>query len=78
MSTFSYVKYDEESTKQSEEIKALCEQLEAKMKTLGNGRYQAIALTHLETAFAFCGKAIRDVQMSKGSQAAHVPERTND
>ncbi|XGC82021.1 hypothetical protein ACES2L_05925 [Bdellovibrio bacteriovorus] len=76
--TFSYIKYDETSIKQSEEIKELCEQLEAKIQKLGAGRYQSLALTHLEISFACCGKAIRDNQIQRGSMVDHVAERTNE
>ncbi|WP_413581071.1 hypothetical protein [Bdellovibrio sp. HCB288] len=76
--TFSYVKYDEQATAKSEEIKGLCEQLETKIQGLGAGRYQSLALTHLEIAFAMCGKALRDIQIQRDSQTEHVAERTNE
>ncbi len=74
--TFSYIKYDEKTTQQSEEAKATCEKLESQIKELGQGRYQSLALTHLEIAYAMIGKALRDNQIAKNeSETAHLPER---
>ena len=76
--TFTYVKYDEQLVQQSEEIKGLCEQLETKIQAMGAGRYQSLALTHLEIAFAMCGKALRDIQYQRNAKTEHVAERTNE
>lgn len=77
-STFSYIKYDADSVAQSEKIKVLCEQLEAEIGKLGAGDYTTNALTHLEISFMMVGKQIRNNQLQREPQAAHVPERTNE
>lgn len=76
--TFSYIKYDEQSIQKSEEAKKLCEKLENEIHHLGAGRYQSLALTHLEIVFMMIGKAIRDNQMLREPKAEHLPERTNE
>lgn len=77
-STFSYIKYNEASTAKSERIKALCEQLEAEIETLGAGDYTTNALTHLEICFMMVGKQIRNNQLQNEPQAEHLPERTSE
>lgn len=75
---FSYIRYDESSTKQSEEAKDLCEQMESFINSLGAGRPQSLALTSLEETFMWIGKAIRDNQLQRDSQTEHIAERTNE
>lgn len=73
---FNYVRYDEESTKQQEQAKAMCEQMEQFIESLGKGRPQSLALTALEETYMWIGKAIRDNQVLRGSQTEHIAERT--
>lgn len=72
---FSYVKYDEESQTKQELLKKQFEVLEAMVDTLTESRPKALCLTALEEAYMWTGKAIRDEQISRNSQTAHVPER---
>lgn len=74
---FSYVKYDEASVKNQEAFKKQFELLEIMADTLPNGRAKSCLLTHLEEAYMWVGKAIRDEQLSRGSQPGHVAERSN-
>lgn len=76
-STFSYIKYDADSVAQSEKIKVLCEQLEAEIGKLGAGDYTTNALTHLEISFMMVGKQIRNNQLQREPQAAHLAARDN-
>lgn len=73
---FNYVRYDEESTKQQEQAKEICEKLEAFLNKLGAGRPQALAFNALEETYMWIGKAIRDNQVERGSQVEHIAERT--
>lgn len=77
---FNYVRYDEQSAKQQEQAKALCEQMEAfieSLKVTSNGsRPISLALTALEETYMWIGKAIRDNQVERGSMAEHISERT--
>lgn len=74
---FKYVKYDERSIIQQEAFKEQFEKLETMVEDLSQGRAKSLMLTHLEEAYMWLGKAIRDEQLSRGSQTEHVPERTN-
>ena len=76
---FSYVKYDDKSTKKQEDLKKLFEQVEGLVdSSLANGREKSLVLTHLEIAYMWTGKSIRDEQLSRGKQTAHVPERADE
>lgn len=74
---FSYVKYDSASTEIQETIKKQFEAVEHIVDALPNGRAKSLVMTHLEEAYMWTGKAIRDDQISRGSQTAHVPERSD-
>lgn len=72
---FSYVKYDEQSTKTQETLKSQFEAIEATVMPLPEGRYKSLCLTALEEAYAWTGKAIRDDQIARHVLPEHVPER---
>ena len=72
---FSYVKYDDKAIKLSEAFKDSFERLELMAADLSEGRAKSLFLTHLEESFMWIGKAIRDEQIKRNSQTAHVPER---
>lgn len=75
--TFSYVKYDQDSMNKQEAFKSMFEQVEAfTFANLKEGRARSLLLTYLEIAFMWTGKAIRDEQISRNVQPAHVPERS--
>ena len=73
---FSYVKYDEQSQAQQEELKDLFEEIESVVNDLPDSREKSLCLTALEEAYMWTGKAIRDAQIARGSQPQHVPERS--
>ena len=80
---FDYVLYDEQSRKKQEAFKNLFTALE----DLGNqvlpdddaishGRAKNLFFTSLEEAYMWAGKAIRDEQLSGGSQMEHLENRS--
>lgn len=75
---FSYVKYDEASVKNQEAFKSQFELLEILADTLPAGRAKSCLLTHLEEAYMWTGKAIRDAQIARGVQTEHVAERSTE
>lgn len=78
MSRFDYVKYDDASMIAQKELKALFEELvEAIENETCAGRPQALALTKLEEAYMWCGKAIRDDQIVRNGAAVPQEERKN-
>lgn len=67
MSRFDYVKFDEKSVKDITSIKSMFEILELNIvSTLEPGRARALALTSLEEAYMWVGKAVRDTQVERG------------
>lgn len=72
---FSYIKYDEDSTKIQETLKAQFEAIEATVTPLPEGRYKSLILTALEEAYAWTGKTIRDAQIAREVLPEHVPQR---
>lgn len=79
MSRFNYVKYDEESTRKQTELKEAFEELERLAEVnLPEGRAKSLFITHLEIAYMWTGKAIRDEQIGRGVQVEDVPTRTNE
>lgn len=75
---FNYVKYDEQSTKEQESLKAAFETAEGLVSKLEDGRAKSLVLTKLEEAYMWTGKAIRDSQIKRGGDAAHIAERSNE
>lgn len=73
---FSYVKYDDKAQHDQEHFKKLFESIEEFANSiLMDGRAKSLVMTHLEEAYMWTGKAIRDEQVKRGSQTEHVPER---
>lgn len=73
---FDYVRYDERATNAQEAFKDLFTKAEnLANETLDEGRAKSLFLTYLEIAYMWSGKAIRDDQITRGSQPEHVPER---
>lgn len=75
MSRFDYVRYDEEAAAKQAKMKAAFENIEEAGKSLAEGRAKALFLTHLEVAYMWVGKAIRDEQIARGGSAQEVKER---
>lgn len=79
MSRFDYVKYDEVSMEKQAKIKEAFEAVETLVDlSINDGRAKALVLTHLEIAYMWTGKAIRDEQIGRGVQVEDVPARTNE
>lgn len=79
MSRFDYVKYDEVSMEKQAKIKEAFEAVETLVDlSINDGRAKALVLTHLEIAYMWTGKAIRDEQIGRGAQVEDVPARTNE
>lgn len=73
---FDYVKYDAIAIAKQEGFKQMVETLEkAADDMLPIGRAKPLFLTSLEEAYMWVGKAIRDEQIARNSQIAHIPER---
>ena len=67
---FQYVDYDQLSTSKSGAIKAAVQEVEALLlKHLPESRPRSLALTKLEEAFMWAGKAIRDEQLERDGAA---------
>ena len=75
---FSYVKYDAQAKIQQEALKEIFEKVEVMVSDLKDGRAKSLVLTHLEEAYMWTGKALRDEQIARGSQPDHVPERSKE
>lgn len=74
---FSYVKYDQQSKNAQETLKSHFEAVELLVDALPDSRAKSLVMTHLEEAYMWTGKAIRDAQIARESQTEHIPERTN-
>jgi hypothetical protein len=68
-SRFDYVEFDAVACAQQAQIKTKCLELEAMIAGVAQGRATAVALTKLEECYAWCGKAVRDEQVSKRGAA---------
>lgn len=91
MSRFDYVKYDDTAVLLQNHFKAMCEQLEASINSIGNrpmayvdpvkvgalGRSKAMAFTKLEELYMWIGKAVRDDQIIRNGSAELQEERKN-
>lgn len=65
---FDYVKYDDDATKLQEGFKEVFEELEGLVvENLKPGRAQSLALTKIEEAYMWVGKAIRDEQIVRNN-----------
>lgn len=72
---FDYVKYDEKAADDQSEFKERCQKLESLINTLVDSRYKSLALTALEEAYCWIGKAIRDEQIARNGLAGLQEER---
>lgn len=72
---FGYVKYDERAVKLQDSFKSLFIAIEQQLDdSLSlSGRSKALALTALEEAYMWVGKAIRDDQISRDGQTEKLP-----
>lgn len=78
MSRFDYVKYDEESQRNQEQAKLLCDNVRAAIETnLKPGRASSLALTKIEECYMWIGKQIRDDQIARNGSAELQECRAN-
>lgn len=75
MSRFDYIKYDELSQDQQRILKDKFEALELEIDLLPLGRGKATAITKLEEAYMWVGKAIRDYQIVRTGVSEPLEER---
>ena len=76
MSRFDYVKYDEQAMILQDSFKGILKQLDSSISIyLRPGRAQSLALTKLEEAYMWIGKAIRDDQIARNGSAELQEER---
>lgn len=76
MSRFDYVKYDEKAMKQQEEFKFVVTNFETIINALNSPRSKALAITKLEEAYMWIGKAIRDDLIERNGKAELQEERS--
>ena len=74
---FDYVKYDEQATKQQASFQDDFQIIEGQVERLKDGRAKSLAMTHLEIAYMWVGKALRDECIARNPETDDVPERTN-
>lgn len=77
-SRFDYVKYDEQATSDQKQFKNILETLESVViEKLKPGRAALLAMGHLEEAYMWIGKAIRDDQVERNKATELQEDRTN-
>lgn len=73
---FSYIKYNQHHTMLSESFKRKFEEVETLIDVkIDDGRAKSLALTKLEEAYMWIGKAIRDMQIKEEGKYEHISER---
>ncbi len=76
MSRFGYVRYDEQSISDQVSLKNAFEAAEQIVDhVLPAGRAKSLVMTHLEEAYMWCGKGVRDKQIERGGPADLQEER---
>lgn len=73
---FDYVRYDDEAVRQQNAFKQVFGGLDAMLGALPDGRAKSLALTKLEEAYMWVGKAIRDEQVAQ--RGAELQEQRKD
>lgn len=72
---FDYVKYDRESERLQSNAKALMVDAVKMINQIPDGQAKSLALTKLEEAYMWIGKAIRDEQIQRNGSAELQEER---
>lgn len=75
---FDYVKYDDKAKTQQEDFKVRFQDLEYVAEILEEGRAKSLVMTHLEIAYMWVGKALRDECIKRNPSIQDVPERTTE
>lgn len=68
MGMFDFVDYDAETLKQQKQFKEAFLDLEKGVNLLPPGRARSLVLTHIEEAYMWIGKALRDAQQNRESK----------
>lgn len=74
---FDYVKYDDQAAAQQAFYKGKFMELDQVVESLEPGRAKSLAITKLEEAYMWVGKALRDEQVKRNGSAELQEERTN-
>lgn len=77
MNRLDYVKYDEGAYKVQEYFKLRFNEIIVILEEMGASRSQSLALTKLEEAYMWIGKAIRDDQLRRNGKIELQEERKN-
>lgn len=73
---FDYVRYDDEAQRVQTQLKGAFNNIDLMLSQLPDGRAKSLALTKLEEAYMWVGKAIRDEQVAK--RGAELQEQRKD
>jgi len=76
-SRFDYVAYDDEAQKLQTYFKNTFTKIDEYLNCLEDGRSKALAITKLEEAYMWIGKAIRDEQILRNKETKLQEERGN-
>jgi len=75
MNRFDYVRYDDEAAIAQAQFKEIFIEVNRYIDVLYDGRAKELALTKLEEAYMWVGKAIRDEQISRNVDTELQEER---
>ena len=76
-SRFDYIAYDDIAKDLQANFKRMFMEIESDITAFDYGRSRCLALEHLETAYMWIGKAIRDEQIERNECASLQEERNN-
>lgn len=74
-SRFDYVRYDDTAAAQQAATRKAFEEVERQIMALSGSRAVSLALTKIEEAYMWVGKAIRDEQILRGGDSKDQPAR---
>lgn len=78
MSRFDYIQYDEIAVEQQSRVRDRFVKLEEFIAPLKEGRAKSLVLTHLEIAYMWVGKAIRDEQVERTGVSEELKQRSDN
>ena len=74
---FDYIAYDDEAKKSQAQFKEIFIEVDKYINCLEDGRAKSLAVTKLEEAYMWVGKAIRDEQVVRNKETKLQEERGN-
>lgn len=74
---FDYVKYDVKAQSLQQSVKSHMGVIELFLNNLPNSREKSLAITKLEEAYMWIGKAIRDDQIARNGSAELQEQRSD-